>query len=701
VWLDGWASVIDDKGLDHALPLVERKARESDALGGVTGLSYLDGRTIVGRRADGSTFQIPEPAGRRLSGSLIPLAVAEGHVATAQGKTVTLLGPGGTQVKLEPMDTGVAAMAWRPDRSLATASQAFELRVVDEAGAIRWKKPVVATEQAAGSHAAFSPRGQRFALVNSNGAIEVRRTDDGKPLASFTGESDVQQLCVSDSGPLIVVARTLHGLTIWATSDLPKEVLYGKYRDAKLSDDGQHLVAVGDYRVEEFRVDGGQLHRLRIIPGADSVTLDPYNPRFAVTERAADPHAADRVELYDWSGASAILRRAVKSIEPGAEAVFRSDGQDFWIAHAPTSDNAKPSERVRFGAFSADTKVAIWISADSTGAVLQVNEGLWSRSVRRLDGLPERVIVANGPAESLALGLVYRDHAEVMVEAPSAEWPSLPVRGLAGLRFGDDNKLWILTEEGNVQLWRTDPQSRVRAYGGARVTDLVTVPSVRLAILEPGRDVLVSSRTGRDDLVNRPVTACVDASEARFVGASELACLVPGVERDRILVVRLDDDTDAPRVMLAAKHITSWRVFGELVALGSDTGELVVAHLSEPELRLTGKSSRVVGLTVDAARQWLASSHEDGTISVWNIRDDERTRALRPEQRELTRWNLHPRGPGAIVLAFAPGTPSPALATGGPDGDVYEWNLGGLKPDNQETEQLLRRAEARETQRHF
>ncbi|HEU4726339.1 MAG TPA: hypothetical protein VFT22_00550, partial [Kofleriaceae bacterium] len=573
--------VVDHRGVRYLLPPVPAGAGPRLRPSPVESLAFLDADHVVSTTALGDVRASDPGSTIALPGSAVAPAIGPaGSVALAAGRTLTL----GTladyqthkQRALWARGAPIAAIAWAgPDR-IAVANAALELGVVAASGTTPSDSVAERLDvRPAGSHATFSPSGERFAMVAASGEIVLYARAAEAPIARYaTSGAAIRALLLPEPvhpgapsparggaparapDPVqVVVAWTDDGLMLWREPGPPSQIWYGSYRAVAIAPDGQHVVAL--------RSGADAAEVLRIDPARDVLHEAPPLAATAIAIDGAGEHVAvlqprlGGVELgvYTWGDDGKDRIRTNRPVLTGAERIVFRPGpaKDVWLpdAHRLIHVADDPGKSAGFEhagecVFSGESSRAACVFTGEGDPYLQqigVQSGTKLGAPYPLKAVPERLIAATGHGDGrIALGLVSDGATRVVVWSDAAAKPrELAVPGATELRLSDGDRasLWALADDGRLQKWRIDDATLTSDRGGARVLDLAASGlDVRLAVSDPERGIVVARALQPGKPPPVVLRDSLGARVARFRSAEVVVGVVRGAGQDRVVAWR-------------------------------------------------------------------------------------------------------------------------------------------------------------------
>jgi WD40 repeat protein len=368
--------------------------------------------------------------------------------------------------------------------------------------------------------------------------------------------------------------------------------------------------------------------------------------------------------------------------------VHPGDGRITMLAHARECAVAGDGKRAAC-VFRGDGEPYIQLVAVPGGERIGSPVPLPGRRAR------DTVSAASGHSDGrIALGVTADGATSVWiwdspVDGRGAESHALVIPGAPKLRFAgnDPDSLWALADDGRLQQWQISTGKLVAERDGARLLDVAASPSdVRLAVSAPG-GIVVQRVPGPSQVL----ASSSGVTLARFASPSSVIGVVRNGDQDVVAIWReaeyeaLDPGSSNQVTALTAIDPASAIGAHVLAATGRADGtvELWTRSGSPKAYAARGHGSAIRHIVAGPA--WLATSADDGTVSVWRI--DARPERDRTDESEhgrlveLVRLNGD-RGPGAPMIAFSPSTTEPAIAIGQRSGDVEVVTLGKPMPGN-------------------
>jgi WD40 repeat protein len=657
------------------LPPISTVAR---AMNGIRLLAYGDPGHLVAWDGNDAAHVFSHDAPVTSRADLRP-ATSPAGIAFAEGSTLRVVPRTGSPHEVKIPSGSVVATAWSADGKLAAVAAPFQAWLVPPTASVVGE-PVIGAgafgdQRAAGINATFSPKGDHFAVVTGANTIEVYETaNETAPPAVYEGAGVIRSMYLSDA---VVVARTRDGIVVWNKPGAPTHRWFGNFRDVRLDVKGRYLIALADQTVHVFDVELGMLTRRTTLPG-DSIDLDDAGTRYAVSQLEQQ-----RVVVFSFDGTARTVPVALTPFD--ADMLFRPGGGEHLMLRAAhvlvsmTGHRDVSLELFQECVYGGAGGRLLCIYNRPTGRVVQP----FSIRDRKLEGatyeLPpyEQIVFSNAPDEAaLAIGFVGRNKTTLVAWDPK-RLDSNPASLELNTRIVDirvkNGQVLALGEDGHLDRWT--PGGAVSSTGGARVAEISAGPPLRIAISAPGRGIVVKSVNGAS-VESQEVRQCMDAKHARFASPDRLVCVrTPRGDSTNTgdsLIVKELGKLDPPWSAQLPSSATALAVFGDVIVVGLANGEIWYSSGKLAFSTLRGNNSAIGALAINQAGSWLASAAADGTVTVWTIeRSGDEFGA-----HELVRFSACVR-PGCSALAFEPGTPSPALVTGGPDGEIMRWSLTG------------------------
>ena len=717
----GHVAVLDGDRGARLLPLLGRGDR---AVRPVRDLAVFDGRLIVtGEDRIGYQIQADGALGSVARGPWLP-APTTGQLIAADGNAVlrgSLLDLAAHKARpLWSASAPVVALSLR-DRQLGVIDQALGLTLLDidkldlhDPGAVLARAPGDLHRPAI--HAVFSASGDRYGFLDARGQIEVHMTASG----AFDSRYDaanlaVRALSIAGAKSPVVAALTDQGLAIWNASSKNPVLRSTPYRRVVMDGAGKHLAALRlDNTAELLEVDAvtGTAKLVKTIPACD-VEIDDAGTQLVAND------GKGAVNLYNLKDYTQEHRWPANrpTCSPSRHTLrFSHGGRYLWARDLERHDSGiiRVSDRSKdTGVFPTphdcvfserDFAVCFYEKPEKTDVVaFQLPDSNEPRA-KSASGIsiplaPELTFGCTGVADDrIAIGMSIGDDTVILIwnrKAPGNRPQQIRTPSVVACRL-DGESLWTLTDAGQLQRWNAS-SSVVESRGGARLLDALLVAGGELlaAFAVPRHGILVRSMTTTATAATA-LASDGDAEFAVFAGERELVAAIAATDGPRLVAWPLPLRSEVKRVLEPAITTASRRpAVTALVRLGSEPilaagfadGAVQLWKPAEvkPSTVLPGYGSPARHIIVDDVQRWIATSYDDGTVSLWELHPTDPQAGREP----LIRLNVRGRTPGAPAIVFAGAGPA-ALITGSTDGQIKRWTLGGEIPPDAGA--LIRRA---------
>ncbi|HET7502286.1 MAG TPA: hypothetical protein VFK02_14810 [Kofleriaceae bacterium] len=718
-------TILDRRGVRYVLPPVPAAGKSRLRPSPVEALAFLDGEHVVSTTALGDVHATDPGGTLAIPGPSVAAAISPPGLALAAGRMLTVGTLADYQTHKQRSIWGrgspIAEIAWAgPDR-LAVVNAALELGIVPASRATPddTLAGLVTDVRPAGDHAVFSPSGERFAMVAPSGDIVVyavrTAASTDAPIASYaTMGANIRQLLLPEpirpaapspprSGPVrapdpvqIVAAWTDDGVTLWHQPGAPSQVWYGSYRTVVISPDGQHLVALrsGAEIADVLQIDPA-VGTFREAPpiAATAIAIDDRSEHLMVLQPRA---GGVELGVYTWGDdGKDRIRTSRPVLTTGERMVLRPGvGKDIWLPDAHrlvhvVDDPGKSTSIEHAGecVFSGESSRALCVFTGEGEPYLQqigIPSGNKLGTPYPLKAVPERLIAATGHSDlRIAVGVVSEGMTRVLVFHDAAQKPhELALPGTPALRLSDGDRagLWALADDGRLLRWQIGDATSTSERGGVRLLDMMaTSTDVRLAISDPERGLVIAQSTQPPTLPLTGLASSTGVRMARFRSPEVVVGVVHSGGQDLVAVWRngeyavLKSSSTSPVTALA-----TLRAPDRLAAVGREDGTIEIWTSESGSVPLVARDapgrrpSPIRHIAV--GHGWIATSSDDGSVSVWRL-----------DGTELTRLSAGraPAGrtPQAPVIAFSPDEP-PALAIGMRSGDLKVVTLGLPMPED-------------------
>ena len=244
--------------------------------------------------------------------------------------------------------------------------------------------------------------------------------------------------------------------------------------------------------------------------------------------------------------------------------------------------------------------------------------------VRRLARVPDRVIAASGHTDRrIVMSLVSEGTTNVLVwNDANTVAHEIAREGTPELRVVDKDTTSLCRSRtmgaysnGGSTTARWWPTAEPRACSSVTLSD----GDVRLAANDPARGIVVQRLPPTENPAPPVLRDSGSVIMARFITASTMIGVVRNSDHDRVVLWRDGD----PQVLQGSStsRVTTLAAIGSashLAAVGREDGTVDIwMNGSRNATALKGRSSPPRYIAVGAS--WLATSADDGTVSIWGF----------------------------------------------------------------------------------